>query len=140
ALPAADPVAGGGGVEFRESCHAFSLSLAKLDLSVTRVTWTKVTGQVNFNSHTDSVVAMAVELVNLLTEGERRGRRYLPPAGGERAARLSALCTAAGGRGGAPQAGAAGVGPPPGPPRGALERRAPAGLRPRARAGHEAAR
>jgi predicted RNA-binding Zn ribbon-like protein len=62
---------------------------------------------VNFNSHADSVVAMAVELVNLLTEGERRGRRYLPPSGGERAARLSALCTAAGGRRGATEVEAA---------------------------------
>jgi predicted RNA-binding Zn ribbon-like protein len=58
----------------------------------------KVTGQVNFNSHTDAVVAMAVELVNLLTEGERRGRRYLPPTGADRVARLDALFTAAGAR------------------------------------------
>jgi predicted RNA-binding Zn ribbon-like protein len=56
---------------------------------------------VNFNSHTDAVVAMAVELVNLLTAGERRGRRYLPPAGADRVARLDALFTAAGGRRGA---------------------------------------
>jgi predicted RNA-binding Zn ribbon-like protein len=59
----------------------------------------KVTGQVNFNSHTDAVVAMAVELVNLLTEGERRGRRYRPPAGGDRVTRLTALLRTAGGRG-----------------------------------------
>jgi predicted RNA-binding Zn ribbon-like protein len=59
----------------------------------------KVTGQVNFNSHTDAVVTVAVELVNLLTEGERRGRRYLPPAGGDRVARLGALLREAGGRG-----------------------------------------
>jgi predicted RNA-binding Zn ribbon-like protein len=39
---------------------------------------------------------MAVELVNLLTEGEERGRRHLPPAGAERAARLNALFAAAG--------------------------------------------
>ena len=58
----------------------------------------KVTGQVNFNSHTDAVVAMAVEFVNLLTEGERRGRRYLPPAAEDRVARLGALLRAAGGR------------------------------------------
>jgi predicted RNA-binding Zn ribbon-like protein len=53
---------------------------------------------VNFNSHTDAVVAMAVEFVNLLTEGERRGRRYLPPDGPERVARLDALLKTAGGR------------------------------------------
>ena len=34
---------------------------------------------------------MAVALVNLLTDGEERGRKYLPPAGAERAARLNAL-------------------------------------------------
>jgi len=54
---------------------------------------------VNFNSHTDAVVTMAVELVNLLTEGERRGRRYLPPADRDRVARLDALLREAGGRG-----------------------------------------
>jgi predicted RNA-binding Zn ribbon-like protein len=46
---------------------------------------------VNFNSHTDTVVGMAVALVNLLTEGEDRSRKYLPPEGSERAARLNAL-------------------------------------------------
>jgi hypothetical protein len=46
---------------------------------------------VEFNSHTDVVVRMAVALVNLLTEGEERGRVYLPPAGAERAAELSTL-------------------------------------------------
>jgi len=53
---------------------------------------------VNFNSHTDAVVAMAVEFVNLLTEGEHRGKRYLPPNGQERIARLDALLKTAGGR------------------------------------------
>ncbi len=52
----------------------------------------------NFNSHTDAVVAVAVELVNLLTEGERRGRKYLPPTGADRVARLDALFKEAGGR------------------------------------------
>jgi predicted RNA-binding Zn ribbon-like protein len=55
-----------------------------------------ITGQVNFNSHTDGVVMMAVALVNLLTEGEDRSRKYLPPAGAERAARLNALFESAG--------------------------------------------
>ncbi len=50
----------------------------------------------NFNSHTDTVVRMAVALVNLLTAGEERGRRYLPPAGAELAAQLNALFGAAG--------------------------------------------
>jgi predicted RNA-binding Zn ribbon-like protein len=53
---------------------------------------------VNFNSHTDVVVRMAVALVNLLTEGEERSRRYLPPAGPERVARLNALFEATGSR------------------------------------------
>jgi predicted RNA-binding Zn ribbon-like protein len=40
-----------------------------------------VTGQVNFTSHMDAVVAVAVELVNLLTPGDARGRAYAPPTG-----------------------------------------------------------
>jgi predicted RNA-binding Zn ribbon-like protein len=62
---------------------------------------------VNFNSHTDAVVKMAVELVNLLTEGERRGRSYLPPAGTDRGRRLDALFSAAGARSGVAEAEAA---------------------------------
>jgi CGNR zinc finger/Putative stress-induced transcription regulator len=38
-----------------------------------------VTGQVRFSSHLDSVVAVAVSLVNVLTPGEAHGREYLPP-------------------------------------------------------------
>jgi predicted RNA-binding Zn ribbon-like protein len=53
---------------------------------------------VNFNSHTDTVVRVAVALVNLLTEGEDRSRKYLPPNGAERAARLNAVLRSAGGR------------------------------------------
>ena len=45
----------------------------------------------NFNSHTDLVVSMAVALVNLLTKGEDRSRAYEPPTGAERASRLNAL-------------------------------------------------
>lgn len=52
----------------------------------------------NFNSHADVVVGVAVGLVNLLTEGEDRSRKYLPPDGAERAAKLSALFRSAGGR------------------------------------------
>ena len=51
----------------------------------------RVTGQVNFNSHTDTVVGMAVALVNLLTPGEDRSRAYAPPTGAERAEALNAL-------------------------------------------------
>ncbi|MEU6410576.1 CGNR zinc finger domain-containing protein [Microbispora sp. NPDC046933] len=43
----------------------------------------------NFNSHTDSVVAVAVGLVNALTEGEARGRPYEPPTGEARAAAVA---------------------------------------------------
>ncbi len=52
----------------------------------------------NFNSHTDAVVVMAVALVNLLTPGEDRSREYLPPRGAERAATLNALFRSAGSR------------------------------------------
>ena len=36
----------------------------------------------NFTSHMDAVVTVAVELVNTLTAGKARGRSYLPPADG----------------------------------------------------------
>ncbi|GAA2388074.1 CGNR zinc finger domain-containing protein [Nonomuraea africana] len=39
-----------------------------------------VTGQVEFNSHNDGVVLVAVGLVNALTPGERRGRPFPVPA------------------------------------------------------------
>jgi predicted RNA-binding Zn ribbon-like protein len=42
---------------------------------------------VNFNSHLDAVISVAVSLVNTLTPGEARGRDYRPPAG-------QAACTA----------------------------------------------
>lgn len=35
----------------------------------------------NFNSHTDAVLAVAVALVNTLTPGQARGRPYTPPGG-----------------------------------------------------------
>lgn len=35
----------------------------------------------NFNSHLDAVVLVAVDLVNILTPGWARGRTYEPPAG-----------------------------------------------------------
>jgi predicted RNA-binding Zn ribbon-like protein len=46
----------------------------------------------------DVVIRVAAELVNLLTEGEDRGRRYLPPEGDERTAAVAAIVQAAGGR------------------------------------------
>jgi predicted RNA-binding Zn ribbon-like protein len=53
---------------------------------------------VNFNSHADVVVRVAVALVNLLTEGEDRSREYLPPESTERAAQITAVFRSAGGR------------------------------------------
>ena len=35
----------------------------------------------DFGSHTDAVVAVAVALVNTVTPGQRRGRNYSPPSG-----------------------------------------------------------
>ena len=52
----------------------------------------------DFNSHTDTVVRMAVALVNLLTDGEERGREYLAPDGANRAERLNALFRSAASR------------------------------------------
>jgi len=49
---------------------------------------------VNFNSHIDAVVSVAVSLVNALTPGEAHGRDYEPPAGdAARAAVTAALRT-----------------------------------------------
>jgi predicted RNA-binding Zn ribbon-like protein len=53
---------------------------------------------VNFNSHTDVVIGVAVALVNLLTPGEDRGRGYQPPEGDERTAAVGAVLRASGGR------------------------------------------
>jgi hypothetical protein len=46
---------------------------------------------VNFNSHTDLVVGLAVRLVNTFTAGERRGRPYAPPEGTDRRAALAEI-------------------------------------------------
>ncbi|WP_169950392.1 CGNR zinc finger domain-containing protein [Microbispora sp. H11081] len=43
----------------------------------------------NFNSHTDAVVSVAVGLVNALTAGEARGRPYEPPTGEARTAAVA---------------------------------------------------
>ena len=37
----------------------------------------------NFNSHTDSVLAVSAALVNALTPGQARGRPYTPPGGAD---------------------------------------------------------
>ena len=57
-----------------------------------------VTGQVDFNSHTDAVVRTAVALVNLLTPGSARGRAYQPPEAGERTAAVADALQSGGGR------------------------------------------
>ncbi|HEU5158629.1 MAG TPA: CGNR zinc finger domain-containing protein [Streptosporangiaceae bacterium] len=44
----------------------------------------------NFNSYTDVVIAVAVELVNVLTPGMRRGRPYRPPGDAELCAAVTA--------------------------------------------------
>jgi predicted RNA-binding Zn ribbon-like protein len=53
---------------------------------------------VNFNSHTDVVIKVTVDLVNLLTPGQDRGRGYVPPEGEERTAAVGAVLIDAGGR------------------------------------------
>lgn len=42
-----------------------------------------VTGQVNFGSHVDGIVAVSAALVNVATPGERQGRPYSLPSPGE---------------------------------------------------------
>ncbi len=54
----------------------------------------------NFNSHVDTVVAVAVSLVNALTTGESHGRAYQPPVGDELRAAVTAALRS--GRSGAP--------------------------------------
>jgi predicted RNA-binding Zn ribbon-like protein len=46
----------------------------------------------------DVVIRVAVELVNLLTPGEERGRRYVPPGDDERTAAVGAVLRSGGGR------------------------------------------
>jgi predicted RNA-binding Zn ribbon-like protein len=53
---------------------------------------------VNFNSHTDVAVRVAVDLVNLLTPGEERGRQYTPPEADERTAAVAAVLRGVGRR------------------------------------------
>ncbi|GII56467.1 hypothetical protein Pth03_48560 [Planotetraspora thailandica] len=54
----------------------------------------------NFNSHTDSVVAAAVSLVNALTGGQSHGRPYEPPQGEDRCTAAAEALRAGGRRGG----------------------------------------
>jgi predicted RNA-binding Zn ribbon-like protein len=51
---------------------------------------------VEFNSHTDAVVRLAVGLVNLLTPGHARGRAYEPPSGDARTAAVCDLLSSGG--------------------------------------------
>jgi hypothetical protein len=51
---------------------------------------------VEFNSHTDRVVQVAVDLVNLMTPGEARGQAYDPPTGAALAAEVSVALRAGG--------------------------------------------
>ena len=46
----------------------------------------------------DVVIRVAADLVNLLTPGEDRGRRYVPPEGDERTAAVGTVLRGAGGR------------------------------------------
>ncbi len=46
----------------------------------------------------DVVITVAAELVNLLTPGEDRGRRYLPPEADQRTGAVAAVLQKAGGR------------------------------------------
>lgn len=62
----------------------------------------------NFNSHNDIVVSIAVGLVNALTAGESRGRPYEPPAGEARAAAIAEILGNGGSR--APEVGDAEAG------------------------------
>lgn len=67
-------------------------------MTVTRLKGQAVTGQVEFNSHTDAVVRVAVGLVNLLTPGSDRGRAYQPPEDETRTTAVSSLLRSGGGR------------------------------------------
>src|SRR5690242_10554388 len=49
-------------------------------MAVTNIEPERITGQVDFGSHTNLVVEQAVALVNELTPGEARGRPYTGPA------------------------------------------------------------
>jgi predicted RNA-binding Zn ribbon-like protein len=53
---------------------------------------------VEFNSHTDRVVRVAVDLVNLLTPGEARGRPYEPATGARLAREVTGVLRGGGGR------------------------------------------
>lgn len=55
-----------------------------------------MTGQVNFDSHTDAVVAASAELVNTATPGGRRGRPYPVPEGDDLARALGAALSVRG--------------------------------------------
>ena len=68
------------------------------DLDSDNVRFEDVTGQVDYNSHTDAVLAVTVALVNALTPGEAHGKTFAPPTGDELATAVQAALTADGGR------------------------------------------
>jgi CGNR zinc finger len=59
--------------------------------TVTNLMSRVVTGQVNFSSHMDAVVSVAVGLVNALTSGEAHGRAFVQPAGDGLASAVTAV-------------------------------------------------
>ncbi|MER5888592.1 CGNR zinc finger domain-containing protein [Streptomyces sp. NPDC001941] len=52
-----------------------------------------MTGQVNFNSHSAEMVALAADLVNTATPGMRQTRPYAPPEAAELAASVNSALT-----------------------------------------------
>jgi predicted RNA-binding Zn ribbon-like protein len=54
-----------------------------------------VTGQVRYSSHLDTIVMVAVGLVNALTAGQAHGRSYLPPSGDDLPTAVTAVLRAA---------------------------------------------
>jgi predicted RNA-binding Zn ribbon-like protein len=85
AVPSGDPCLGELGVGTEPS-----VTIVRLLDSYT-IGSMGITGQVDFNSHTDEMVAVAVRLVNRLASGERRGRAYVPPDSGARRAVLAEI-------------------------------------------------
>ena len=66
------------------------------DLDSDNVRFEDVTGQVDYNSHTDAGLAVTVALINALTPGEAFGKAYSPPTGEDRAEAARAALNADG--------------------------------------------
>src|ERR1700739_4958034 len=73
---------------------ACRLGDCRIQLHQSQPTMLDITGQVNFNSHLDAVISVAVSLVNTLTPGESRGRSYQPPGGESACAAVTAALRA----------------------------------------------